>query len=149
MFSIREILEIAKKLERNAELFYRGSTRKFSDPSLVSLLERLADAERRHYDWFSRKRELEPASAEDRQLREMESTFLREIVGDQTFSLKEVDLSSVRDTHSLVNFAIEYENDTILFYEFFRSLTDDAVTIEKLDEIIAEERNHILELKEW
>ena len=65
MFSIREILGLAEKLEKNGERFYRESQRRFSDPSLNALLQWLADEELRHEEWFAKKRsELKPEAGD-------------------------------------------------------------------------------------
>ncbi|RJR41651.1 MAG: hypothetical protein C4576_17465 [Desulfobacteraceae bacterium] len=147
MFSIREILALAVKLEKNGERFYREAESRFKEPSLLSLLRWLADEELRHMDWFEHKRsEMKPAG-EERDLEKIGDELLRDILGDQTFSLQEVDLSTIRDQVSLVDVAVEFESDTVLFYEMLLTLVDDKQTTDKLSEIIAEENNHIRSLR--
>lgn len=146
MFSIREILGLAVKLEKNGELFYRAALSRFSEPSLVSLLGWLADEELRHKEWFMRKKSDLKPEGEDRELDEIEDELLRDILGDQTFSLQEVDLSTIHDEETLLNIAIEFENDTILFYRMLLTMIEDRETNEKLSEIIQEEDRHIQSL---
>ena len=147
MFSIREILGLAVKLEKNGELFYRGAVPRFSNPSLVSLLKWLADEELRHMEWFMSKRaELKP-EGQERDLDEIGDELLRDILGNQTFSLQEVDLSTIDDNETLIDIAIEFENDTILFYEMLLSLVENRETTDKLSEIIKEENSHIETLR--
>jgi len=41
--------------------------------------------------------------------------MLKDILGNQTFSLKEAEVSKIRTVEELVARAIEFEKDTILF----------------------------------
>jgi hypothetical protein len=83
----------------------------------------------------------------EREIQEIGDELLHEIMGDQTFSLQEVDLSTIREPSALLDIAIEFENDTVLFYEMLHSLVDDRETTEKLAQIIAEEQSHIQSLQ--
>jgi rubrerythrin len=49
----------------------------------------------------------------------------------------------------LLRLAIEFENDSILFYEMIGSLISDKETSEKLQEIIKEEKHHIELLRDF
>jgi rubrerythrin len=49
---------------------------------------------------------------------------------------------------ALLELAVEFENDTILFYETLHSLIDDAHVSSRLQEIIADENGHIQMLNE-
>jgi rubrerythrin len=147
MFSIHEVLGLAVKLEKNGEGFYRGALSRFSEPGLTSLLGWLADEELRHMEWFSAKRSSLRPVQEESDMERMGDKLLREILGDQTFSLKEVDLSSIRDSKTLLEVAIEFEKDTVLFYEMICSLIGDSETTCRLEEIIEQERSHIASLQ--
>jgi len=147
MFSIREILALAIKLEKNGEHFYRGAESRFADPSLASLLRWLADEELRHMEWFVSKRSEMKPEGEERDLEGIGDELLRDILGNQTFSLQEADLSKIHDQVSLVDVAIEFENDTILFYRMLLAMIEDRETTEKLSEIIEEEDRHIQSLR--
>ena len=54
VFSARELLDIAIRLEKNGETVYRGAIKKLSDPNLSLLLEWMADEEARHPLFFTR-----------------------------------------------------------------------------------------------
>ena len=54
MFSAREVLDIAIRLEKNGETVYRAAIKKLSDPNLSLLLEWMADEEAQHARCFSR-----------------------------------------------------------------------------------------------
>jgi rubrerythrin len=147
LFSIREIMGLAVKLEKNGERFYRGAASRFSAPRLSALLRWLADEELRHTEWFSAKHSSLKLEEGERDVEETGDEILREILGDQTFSLQEVDLSSIQDQMDLLDIAIEFENDTVLFYEVLSSLVEDRETMERVSEIIAQEQTHIESLQ--
>ena len=52
MFTMDDIIDIAVKIEKNGEKVYHDALQKVSDPSLISLLQWLADEEVQHADWF-------------------------------------------------------------------------------------------------
>jgi len=80
---------------------------------------------------------------EDPFLDEMHTSMLKDILGNQTFSLKEADVSQIRSVDELVALAIEFEKDTILFYEMVGSFMIDEQARRELKEIIEEEERHV------
>ena len=149
MFSIREVFDLAIQIEKNGEQYYRDARKKISNPSLSSLLEWLADQEEKHLSWFSERKERLETNGDDLELAEMSGSILQGILGDQSFSLKEADLSKIDNVEVLIQLAIEFEKDSILFYEMIGSFIEDSETSEKLNEIIAEENRHIELLEEF
>jgi rubrerythrin len=148
MFSIREIIDMAIQLEKNAETFYRAALTEMSTPSLEPVLLCLADEERNHAEWFEKlKRVAEEVKARG-QRGDLSGEVLRSLVGDQRFSLDEVDLSKIEGVQELIELAIEHEKDTIIFYQMLQSFMDDPQTVNELDEIIDEENKHIKLLAE-
>ena len=148
MFSIREIIDMAIQLEKNAETFYREALARVSTPTLEPILVCLADEEREHAEWFEKlKRVLEEAKAGGEE-GEISGAALRGLVGDQKFSLADVDLSKIESAEELIELAVEHEKDTILFYQMLQSFIQSPETTKELDEIIAQEDQHIKLLKE-
>jgi rubrerythrin len=139
MFSAREILDFAIKIERNAEDLYREAARKMGNPEIGSLLLFLADEERK---------ETIKLEGDEAEMERLYGTLLRDMIGDQTFSLAEADLSRMDQVKALLKLAIEFENDTILFYETLHSLIDDDLVSTRVREIIADETGHIQMLNE-
>jgi len=76
-------------------------------------------------------------------LDEMGTEMLKDILGNQTFSLKDTDVSKIRSVDELVALAIEFEKDTILFYEMVGSFMTDGGARRELKEIIEEEQRHV------
>jgi rubrerythrin len=143
MFSLREVFDLAIQIEKNGEQYYRDAMEKVSNPSLRSMLEWLAEQEKKHQSWFSERKEKLDMEGDDLEMAEMGSSILQGLLGDQSFSLKETDLSKIDGVEALIELAVEFEKDSILFYEMIGSFIEDSETSEKLNEIIAEENRHI------
>jgi rubrerythrin len=143
MFTIREIVDMAIQLEKNAETFYRAALKEMSTPSLEPVLVCLADEERNHAEWFEKLKSVAEEVEARGQRGEISSAGLRSLVGDQKFSLAEADLSEIRSVKELIELAMEHEKDTIIFYQMLQSFIDDPEIVKELDEIIAEEEQHI------
>jgi len=134
---------MAIQLEKNAETFYRAAVAKMSTPSLEPVLIFLANEERDHSQWFEKLKRVAQEAEAGGQGGEISSQVLRSLVGDQKFSLAEVDLSKIGSVKELIELAIEHEKDTIIFYQMLQSFIEDPETIKELDGIIAEEEQHI------
>ncbi len=147
MFSAYEILDIAVKIEKNGEKVYREAMDQTGDPALKELLKWMADEEVKHAEWFSKLKNEVELNEDHHLIREMSGSLVSEFVGDQSFSLKEVDFSAIKDTGELIDVFIEFEKDTILFYEMLDSFIIDKETGEKLKCIIEEEKTHISKLQ--
>ena len=143
MFTIREIVDMPIQLEKNAETFYRAAVAKMSTPSLEPVLICLANEERDHSKWFEKLKRLAEEVEAGGQGEEISGEALRSLVGDQKFSLAEVDLATIESVKELIELAIEHEKDTIIFYQMLQSFIDDPETVKELDHIIAEEEQHI------
>jgi rubrerythrin len=148
MFSAREILDFAIKIERNAEDLYREAAKKMEDPEIGSLLLFLADEEKRHAEWFQQRRESIKLEGDEAEMERLYGALLRDTIGDQTFSLADADLSRMDQVKALLELAVEFENDTILFYETLHALIDDHHVSARLREIITDENGHIQMLNE-
>ena len=134
---------MAIQLEKNAETFYRAAVAKMSTPSLEPVLICLANEESDHSQWFEKLKRVAQEAEAGGQGGEINSEALRSLVGDQKFSLAEVDLARIESVQELIELAIEHEKDTIIFYQMLQSFIDDPETMKELDHIIAEEEQHI------
>ncbi len=149
MFATKEILDIAIKLEKNGEDVYKKAMEEISNPGLADLLQWMMKEEIDHGKWFeSLKKEVESES-KNPIADEMSKQLLSQIIGNQTFSLKDVDFSKIETTDELIKTFIEFEKDTILFYEMLQPFINDSQTLEKLNAILEEENNHIKRLSQF
>jgi rubrerythrin len=143
MFTSRDILDLAVQIEKNGEKVYRGALQVVANPEIRSLLQRLADDETRHVDRFLEFKENTGDTPGDPKLEEMGRSILLGILGDQSFSLKEADFSRMERIKDLFKVAVEFEKDTVIFYEMIRAMIEDDETAADLNKIIEEEKRHI------
>lgn len=149
MFLIHEILDLAIRLEKNGESVYRDATEKVSKPDLVSLLEWMADEEVKHAKWFSNLKQKVVTDAVNPFMAEIGREIFGDMLGKKSFSHQEVDFSKVERTDDLIAIFIEFEQDTVLFYQTLKPFIEDKDTLTHLEHIIAEETKHIAMLHEF
>ena len=148
MFSANEILDMAFKLEKNGEVVYRDAIEKVSNPELITLLEWMANEEAKHANWFAElKLKLDQKSVNPF-MEKMSRELFNDLLGDKNFFLKDVDFSSVSDLDALIAIFIEFEKDSVRFYQILEPFIGDPVSIESLRKIIDEENCHIKRLQE-
>ena len=149
MFTINEILDIAIRIETNGESDYRDATRKTTNADLISMLQWMADEEARHARWFAEVKDRAAIPSENPFLEEMSSELFKDLMGEQSFALKDVDFSKVERVDELLAIFLEFEKDTVLFYEMLQPFIQNPKTLEQLDAIIAEKNRHIERLHEF
>jgi len=147
MFLANEILDIAIQLEKNGEKVYRDAGGKVSDPRLSALLTWMADEESRHGKYFSRLKPKHPDSGNHLFSQKLSREMLDKILGGRGFSLDDVDFPAIEDQNALIRTFIEFEKDTILFYEMLTPFIEDSETRQTLEAIIDEENHHISRLR--
>ncbi len=148
MFSAKEIIELAIRIEKNGEAVYRSAIEKVPNPGLVSLLEWMADEEVKHANWFAELKHNLETKNENPFVEEMGHELFNEMLGDKNFSLKDVDFATIEEIDDLIETFIEFEKDSIIFYEVLKPFVEDPVVREYLNKIIDEEKHHIELLKE-
>jgi rubrerythrin len=149
MFTIAEIIDLAVQVEQNGERLYRDAMTQVPNKDLQSLLLWLADQEADHARWFRALGETVRKTPGNPELEEMGRAIFRSILGDQAFSLKDVDFTKISKIMDLLEKAIEFEKDTILLYEMLGELIDDQKTRRHLASIVHEEKNHVEALREF
>ena len=148
MFSANELLDLAIKLEKNGEAVYRDAIEKISNPKLVRLLEWMADEEVKHANWFAELKLKLDQEGVNPFMEKMSRELFNDLLGDKNFSLKDVDFSSVSDIDELIAIFIEFEKDSVRFYEVLEPFIEDPASLESLHKIIDEENHHINRLLE-
>ncbi len=142
-FTIHEIIEQAVQTEKLGFQFYTTMAQRFKDEErLRSLFETLAEKELRHEKVFRELFEVigdkEPEGLEDI------SAYMRAMVESEFFLGKGKSLPSMENIKSVedaVRFAIGFEKETLLY---FHGLRDAVREKEVVDEIINEEKSHIM-----
>jgi rubrerythrin len=149
MFTLGEIIDLAVRVETNGQKAYRKAQGQVTDPALASMLGWLAAEEAEHEKWFPRLKENLNINQQDPQLEEMGKTVLQGVLGDQTFSIDDADFSKIEDLDSLLVLSVEFEKDTILFYEMLSAFIEDEPTLMHLNRIIEEENRHVRLLEDF
>jgi len=147
MFEIKEILDLAIRLEKNGEATYRQAIQATGDVDLKAALEWMAQEEASHGQWFAKLKGTLEGKGRNPFMEEMSRGLFDDLVGGQSFSLKEVDFAAVDSLEELVAIFIEFERDTVLFYEMIVPFIEDPETRAHMQTIIAEENRHISRLK--
>jgi rubrerythrin len=148
VFETKEILDLAIRFETNGEATYRRAMEVCADKALQSLLGWMAGEEMLHARWFTQLKDGLESGSRNPFMEEMGRELFSDVVGGQSFSLKEVDFAQVRSPRELVAIFIEFERDTVLFYEMIAPFVEEAGTRAQLEAIIAEENKHIERLTE-
>ena len=143
MFTLAEVYDLGIRIEKNGEKFYRDALEQAWSKPIADMLRLLAEEEVKHVDFFMRRMDSLKEKRENPFLDEIGSSMLKDILGNQTFSLKEAEVSKIRTVEELVARAIEFEKDTILFYELVGSFMTDETSRSELKEIIEEEERHV------
>ncbi len=149
MFSAKEILDIAIKLEKNGETVYRNAIKKVAQPEFIDLLAWMADEEVKHANFFSNlKLELETKRVNPF-VDEMSRELFDDLLGDKNFSLKDIDFSIVENADDMIAIFLEFEKDSVIFFKVLEPFVEDPVARQQLNEIIEEENRHIKRLQEF
>ena len=143
MYTFEDIRDIAIQIERNGERTYRKASEITKDPELAKILLWLADEEHRHKQWFNALQTERKVSPQNREMEAMGRALLQDMVKDQPFSLDAEQLDGAADLTDLLTQSMQFEKDTILFYDLLKTLVEDHEASAQLDLIIDEERGHV------
>lgn len=153
-FNAIEVFEIAERIERNSIKFYRRAAEALSDQDLSQMLLSLAEFEKEHQDTFADMRkqishkELDLITFDP----ENEMTlYLRTIADSHIFDLKKDPGEQLKDKETaedILNYAIEAEKNSIIFYLGLKNFVPAKAGKDKVDEIIEEEMGHIVVLNQ-
>jgi rubrerythrin len=147
MFSLSEVIEEAVQTEKLGYQFYTEMSKKFNENvRLRELFDTLALKERGHEKKFSDLKE--KVSGEERVDWEEVSKYLRAIIESEFFLGKGKSLPSmehVKTVADAVKLALGFEKQTLLYFHAIRDAVKEKSVV---DEIIAEEKSHIVWLSD-
>jgi rubrerythrin len=142
-YSISEVIEQAVQTEKLGYQFYTAMADRFkADSGLKKLFEKLAAKELVHEKRFSELKEMSGIPEPDGW--EEASQYLRAIVESEFFlgSHKSLpDLKQVNTVGIAVDFAMGFEKETLLYFHTIRDVVREKDVV---DEIINEEKSHIM-----
>ena len=137
LFDVSEILRFAIRIEENGERFYRHAVKKTEDNNMKQIFSHLADVEIKHKktfeDLLSRIEEYEPLESYPGEY----LGYLRSYVDKIIFTDEVLDreISKIKGTSSALDFGIQRELDSILYYHEMKSFVPRSQH-NQVDEII-------------
>jgi rubrerythrin len=150
LFNAHDIVRFAVRIEEDGELFYRKAALIIAEGGPRDLFEHLAAEEVGHKKIFEGILEslgdYRPPETYDGEY----VAYLRDFIdGKAVFrgDAKDAGLSNIRDTLSAIDFAIQREIDSIVYYQEIRLFVPEKHH-KIIDAIIAEERKHFSKLSE-
>ncbi len=153
-YSINEIIEMAVQIERNGYAFYQEATkRKDIDGKSLELLTLLRDQELNHEKIFLNLRDdSDMQNLELSQDWEMVAAYLKTIVDGRIFNDKDSAIrraTEAKDALSLVDSAISFEKDTLLYFHAISDSINNPKALIILRRIINEEISHVMHLSDY
>jgi rubrerythrin len=149
MFTVTEILDLAIQLETNGEAVYRDAVRNAVTADAAAMLTWMAEEESNHLAFFQKLRGEADAGGTHSVMEELKRDVFADIMGNKTFSLEDQDLGGLATTEAVLQAALEFEKDTVLFYEILEPFLIDEGARAGLLSIIEEERKHIRRIREY
>jgi len=148
VFTASDVFDMAIRIEENGERFYRDACEKVGDLAIRQLLVWNADEEVAHREYFVSMKKTARAGLPANMQERLEGLFLQDSVADHAFSLEEADFGVMENVVELLETAIGFEQDSIMFYEMIESFVDDPEVIGHVKSIMDEEKKHIALLEE-
>ena len=153
-FSINEIIELAVQIEKKGYTFYnKALERKNLSSNSKELLKKLRDDEIVHEQTFKKMRtELDREEITLSGDWQEVSNYLRTISDSHIFSEPDAAIklaTSVKNEKELIENAIQFEKDTLLFFNSIYEEIKDQTVRKILKKIIDEEVLHVEKLKEF
>ena len=144
VFTANDIVGVAVRIEENGITFYGFAEKMAQAADVKKLFAGLAAAEAAHKRIFEKLlSQIETYTPPERYAGEY-AEYLRNYVDNNIIFTKEVmdkQLSAVTDTPSALDFAMQRELDSILYYHEIKNLVPQAQH-ETIEKIIEEERKH-------
>ncbi len=147
IFDVKEIFQIAIRIEENGERFYLNAVKLTDDITTKGVFKLLAEEEKKHKEVFSKllssmTKDINFDSYPDDYI-----DYLQTYVNNTIFNLDKIkeDMSKIKDVSSALDFAIQRELDSILYYQEIKRVIPENQH-DKLDRIIDEERKHYKDL---
>ena len=144
VFAASDIVEVAIRIEENGINFYKFAEQIAKKEEEKKLFAQLAQAEVAHKKTFEKLLAGMGESNEPESYEGEYSVYLRSYVDNNLIFTKDVmdkQLAKIKDTKSALDFAIQRELDSILYYHEIKKLVPAGQ-----HEAIEEERKHFLSL---
>lgn len=150
MFSAHEILDIALNIEVEGEKFYYAMAKNAKNENAKSMFNYLAKQESNHITTFRIILKKFEEEARDLINWDEASEYLKSVSEHKVFpeAATLIEKFKQSDPEEVLDYAIEREKDTVIFYSEILELLNDTDSKESVRKIIAEEKKHIIILRE-
>lgn len=145
VFKASDIVEFAVRIEENGANFYRFAVQLVKDEYVKTLFEQLANAEMQHKKTFEKIFAAMEKTAPPESYSGEYAAYLHNYVDNAVIFKKEAldqEIAKIKDSMSALDFAIQRELDSILYYHEIKGLVP-AHEHAAIDKIIEEERRHV------
>lgn len=148
-FNAHEVLTMAVEIERNGQEFYSEASEAVDDHQVSTLLADLAKWEHGHEALFeSMKSDLDPEEESPTAIDPYGESgmYLKVMADDHVFrqkGMKAAEMVSGRSTQEIIDMAIRFEKDSLLFFLGLERLVTPRLGRDKVFKVIDEEIGHI------
>lgn len=152
-FNSLEILKMAISVEEDGEQFYEKCVAANSEPEVKRIFGKLAKQEREHRAYFKELLkefdEADSSISRDYLYEDLTGDYLKSIVDEQVFPAdEEVTDEIADDLADALDIGIKAEKNSILLYQELIKSEEDEQNIKALNELIEEEKEHLVKLKD-
>ncbi|MGM0427537.1 MAG: ferritin-like domain-containing protein [Thermodesulfobacteriota bacterium] len=159
-FNADEVFRVAIEIERNGITFYEKGKEALQDEKLKEVFSNLENEEKKHLASFEEMRaelpeaakkstDYDPADDIHRKADEEINQYIQDMADMNVFRKPEnVDkyIRELRHVEDALRLGIRFEKDSIAFYLMLRDLTEEGKGREFVDDIIAQEGEHLKSL---
>ena len=151
-FSADEVFEMGMDVEKNGEAYYKKAAELAKDPQIKKAFNYLAAEEQKHWETFKELRESLPPKSSMPTIADPEGQkglYLDALVRSRLFNnTREAEkvASSVENEIEALKAALNFEKDTILFFQTMQSMTREDLGRDKIQQLIEEEQKHVIRI---
>lgn len=146
-FNLKEIFQLAIKIEENGEKFYRQMSKKIENDDARELFDFFADQEVNHREVFAKMSEEIEEKDDNELLSEEYYQYLKAYADSVIFSERAVKeaIETISSPVEAIDFAIRREWESIAYYQEIKIFAKEK-NKNIIDKIIEEERKHFTKL---
>jgi rubrerythrin len=148
MFRAQEIMDMAIQIEHQGVAFYKGCLQSAPSDEIKDIFNFLIDQENRHIEIFSNMKDNVLDESLPEEYPGETKSYIDSFVKNEVFYRPEdasQKASQTQDPYQTINFAIDFEKRSILFYSGMKQVVRRSEST-KIEEVIAQEHDHIRRL---
>lgn len=145
--TVGDITRMALSMEEKGKNLYSWASQRFNDDEVVQMFKRLAEEEKEHARIFRKLLELPDA---EEIISADANRYLKMLAGSGSIfpSHGEFSAENVKTPADALAIGIQAEKDSILFYQEMYDQTASVEVKQTLSKLLAEEKMHLLELRD-